>query len=155
MNILLMAPCLPNLVSGVERLGSTHSHIEVIGDPLTFESQIEPSIDRPIPRDVDGITPTLDFVLLSQIEVEEHEDESSSHVKVDESLALFDVDNQELDGILVGDIQLPLEPITRKLRKVDGPLDLADKESFRDVSIPLVRPNALTFSSQNIPMNCQ
>ncbi|KAL7462061.1 hypothetical protein ACHAXS_002462 [Conticribra weissflogii] len=155
MNILLMAPCLPNLVSGVERLGSSHSHIEVIGDPLTFESQIEPSIDRPIHQDVVGIPPTLDFVSSSQIEVEQHEDESSSHVKVDESLALLDVGNQRLDGILVGDNQVPLVPITRKLRKVDGPLDLANKESLRDVSIPLAQPSLEQRQGDRSLQNCQ
>lgn len=132
-----MAPCLPNLVSGAERLGSSHSHIEVVGDPLTFESQLpEPTIDRI------GIPSTLDFVSTSQIDVEKHAHESSSHVEVDEPLlAPLDVNNHELDGTLeIGDNKVPSEPITRKLRKVDGPSDLAKKESLRDVSLPLVRP---------------
>jgi len=147
-----MAPCLPDLVSGAERLGSSGSHIEVIGDPLTFESQLpEPTIERI------GIPSTLDFVYTSQIDVKKHAHELSSHLEADEPLlASLDVNNQELDGIREGgDTKLALEPITRRLRKVDVPSDLAKKESLRDVSLPLAEPPSEQERGDRNLQNCK
>lgn len=154
LNVLLLTPWLPTLVSSADnsqRLGSSHSYLEVVSEPLTFEFTPEKQPDRRQllqAEEEDVIQNDEGWVWNSSSSLEDEEGHdvsssltSSSFFDIDQQATSSSEDDEAEDGgmELVGEPKEAIsQPIARKLRRVGAPSDITKKESFRDESIPMV-----------------
>lgn len=116
--LLLVAP----LVVAADRLGSTSSNFESVGEGRTFDAPLQPPVDR---------SRILEEISKNGSDWDMDHD---STLTSENGVNLFDQE-VELDSV---EEETKGRPITRKLRRI-GAANVAKKESYRDTSIPLVR----------------
>ena len=140
---------LPPLIFGAERLGSSHSNTEVVGDPLTFDVLSDEPIDRRALEEealINGSDGINEFKLKPSDSIEG---------QVEFDLGYFDSTHASADGVeftldsshsfsedgmkIFDESKVAMKPIARKLRKIGVDIDISKKESHRDEFILLVR----------------